>query len=139
MMRSLTAGALLAAVALLPNLPANAVTIDADAKASVSAPAADTPVARNGQLHVCGLKLCNQNNEPVQLRGMSTHGIQWYSSCIKTASLDALATDWKADILRISMYVAKEEDGYETNPRKFTDMVHGYIEEATKRGMYALV
>lgn len=130
MMRNLMAGVLLAAVALVPNLPATAAT---------PAPAADTPVSRNGQLHVCGLKLCNQNNQPVQLRGMSTHGIQWYSSCIKTASLDALAFDWKADILRISMYVAKGEDGYETNPRKFTDMVHGYIEEATKRGMYALV
>jgi endoglucanase len=99
--------------------------------------AAATPVAINGQLHVCGTKLCNQYNKPIQLRGMSTHGIQWYANCIKPASLDALATDWKADILRISMYV--QEGGYETNPRKFTDLVHGYIEEATKRGMYALV
>ena len=99
--------------------------------------AAGTPVGINGQLHVCGTKLCNQYNKPIQLRGMSTHGIQWYANCIKTASLDALATDWNADILRISMYV--QEGGYETNPRKFTDLVHGYIEEATKRGMYALV
>ncbi len=126
MIRSLLAGALLTAATLIPTTaPATA------------APAADTPVSRNGQLHVCGVKLCNQNNQPVQLRGMSTHGIQWYANCIKTASLDALAYDWKADILRISMYV--QEGGYETNPRKFTDMVHGYIEEATKRGMYALV
>ncbi|MFD8491713.1 cellulase family glycosylhydrolase [Amycolatopsis sp. NPDC059657] len=96
-----------------------------------------TPVAINGQLHVCGVKLCNQYNKPIQLRGMSTHGIQWYAQCVKTASLDALATDWGADILRIAMYI--QEGGYETNPRKFTDLVHGYIEEATKRGMYALV
>jgi endoglucanase len=96
-----------------------------------------TPVEINGQLHVCGTKLCNRYNKPIQLRGMSTHGIQWYSQCIKSASLDALANDWKADIFRISMYI--QEGGYETNPRKFTDMVHGYIEEATKRGMYALV
>ncbi|MFB6719360.1 glycoside hydrolase family 5 protein [Kribbella sp. NPDC056345] len=130
MMRYLMAGVLLAAGALVPNLPATA---------AIPAPAAETPVSRNGQLRVCGLKLCNQNNQPVQLRGMSTHGIQWFSSCIKTASLDALAYDWKADILRISMYVAKDDGGYETNPRKFTDMVHGYIEEATRRGMYALV
>ena len=103
---------------------------------TVSAPGG-TPVSINGQLHVCGTKLCNQYNKPIQLRGMSTHGIQWYANCIKTASLDALATDWKADVLRISMYI--QEGGYETNPRKFTDLVHGYIEEATKRGMYALV
>jgi endoglucanase len=96
-----------------------------------------SPAAINGQLHVCGVKLCNQFNKPIQLRGMSTHGIQWYAQCVKTASLDALANDWNADILRISMYI--QEGGYETNPRKFTDLVHGYIEEATKRGMYALV
>ncbi len=103
MIRSLTAGALLAAAVLLPSLPATAVPVD---PATAATPLADTPVSLNGQLHVCGLKLCNQNNKPIQLRGMSTHGIQWYASCVKTASLDALANDWKADILRISMYVA---------------------------------
>ncbi|MEV0793507.1 cellulase family glycosylhydrolase [Kribbella sp. NPDC050459] len=121
MIHSLLAGALLAASALLP----------------VSAQAADTPVGRNGQLHVCGTKLCNERNEPVQLRGMSTHGLQWYANCLKTASLDALANDWNADILRISMYV--QEGGYETDPAKYTDLVTTLIEEATKRGLYALV
>ncbi|MFD5245741.1 cellulase family glycosylhydrolase [Amycolatopsis sp. NPDC058340] len=96
-----------------------------------------TPVSINGKLHVCGVKLCNQYGKPIQLRGMSTHGIQWYSQCVKTASLDALANDWKADILRVAMYI--QDDGYESNPRKFTDMMHNYIEEATKRGMYVLV
>jgi endoglucanase len=97
----------------------------------------DTPVAKNGQLHVCGTKLCNERNVPIQLRGMSTHGIQWYPQCVKSQSLDALAGDWGGDIFRIAMYI--QEDGYETNPRLFTDRVHSYIEEATKRGMYALV
>ena len=41
-------------------------------------PPGTTPVAINGQLHVCGTKLCNQYNQPIQLRGMSTHGLQWY-------------------------------------------------------------
>ncbi|MEU4767088.1 cellulase family glycosylhydrolase [Actinosynnema sp. NPDC023794] len=98
---------------------------------------AGRPADVNGQLRVCGVQLCNQHGRPIQLRGMSTHGIQWYSQCVKAASLDALANDWGADVLRISLYV--QEGGYETNPRKFTDMVHGYIEEATRRGLYALV
>ncbi|MBP2474383.1 endoglucanase [Crossiella equi] len=96
-----------------------------------------SPAAVNGQLRVCGLQLCNKNGKAIQLRGMSTHGIQWYSQCVKSASLDALAGDWGGDVLRIAMYI--QEGGYETNPRKFTDMVHGYIEEATKRGLYALI
>ena len=39
---------------------------------------AQTPVAKNGQLRVIGTKLCNQYGNPIQLRGMSTHSIQWY-------------------------------------------------------------
>ncbi|WP_083957779.1 cellulase family glycosylhydrolase [Herbidospora mongoliensis] len=96
-----------------------------------------TPVAANGQLSVCGTKLCNENGKQIQLRGMSSHGIQWYNQCLNTASLDALATDWKADVLRISMYI--QEGGYETNPRLYTDRVHSLIELASARGMYAIV
>ncbi|GGW22525.1 cellulase family glycosylhydrolase [Streptomyces xantholiticus] len=103
-----------------------------------TAPTTDsTPVGVNGQLKVCGTKLCNQYGKPVQLRGMSTHGLQWYSQCVTGGSLDALATDWKADVLRISMYV--QEGGYETDPRGFTDKVHAIIEQATARGLYAIV
>ncbi|MGW0841682.1 glycoside hydrolase family 5 protein [Streptomyces sp. NPDC002787] len=107
------------------------------APAATTAPSAATPVAANGQLAVCGTKLCNQQRKTIQLRGMSTHGLQWYSQCVTNGSLNALATDWNADVLRISMYV--QEGGYETDPRRFTDLVHSAIEQATARGMYAIV
>lgn len=112
------------------------------APAKVPAPAhakvpSGSPVAINGQLKVCGTKLCNKAGKPIQLRGLSSHGLQWYSQCLTNGSLDALANDWKADVLRISMYI--QEGGYETNPRKFTDQVHALIEQATARGMYAIV
>ncbi|BCB78857.1 cellulase family glycosylhydrolase [Phytohabitans flavus] len=100
-------------------------------------PGSGTPVANNGQLRVCGTKLCNQQGRPVQLRGMSTHGIQWFPNCYNNAAFDALATDWRADVVRISMYV--QEGGYETNPRLFTDRVHSYIEQVSARGMYVIV
>ncbi|MEU7900821.1 cellulase family glycosylhydrolase [Nonomuraea sp. NPDC049152] len=105
--------------------------------ATTQAGGSGTPVEANGQLAVCGVRLCNERGEQIQLRGMSSHGLQWYSQCLNTASLDALATDWKADVLRISMYI--QEGGYETNPRLFTDRVHNLIEMATARGMYAIV
>ncbi|MFG2516344.1 cellulase family glycosylhydrolase [Streptomyces sp. NPDC048584] len=97
----------------------------------------DTPVDINGQLHVCGVNLCNQHDRPIQLRGMSTHGIQWFSQCYNTASLDALANDWRSDLLRISMYV--QEDGYETDPAGFTSRVNGLVDMAEARGMYAVI
>ncbi len=99
----------------------------------------NTPVAQNGKLKVCGTQLCNQYNQPIQLRGMSTHGIQWYGwgNCLTESSLDALAYDWDADILRISLYV--QEGGYETDSVGFTNQVSRLIEEATERGIYALI
>ncbi len=108
--------------------------------ASVSTPpppTGRTPVAINGQLHVCGVNLCNQYNRPIQLRGMSTHGLQWFARCYNNASIDALANDWQADLLRVAMYV--QEGGYETNPSGFTSQVNNLVDMATARGMYAMI
>ncbi len=112
---------------------------------TLTADSSDTPVSRNGQLHVCGTQLCNEHNQTIQLKGMSSHGIQWYGwqgsntgkACLTTASLDILANTWKASIMRISMYV--QEGGYETNPTAFTNQVNALIDEATRRGIYVIV
>jgi hypothetical protein len=98
---------------------------------------AQTPVAINGQLTVTGTKLTNQNGYPIQLRGMSSHGIQWYNQCLTDASLDAVANDWGADVFRISMYI--QEGGYETNPTYYTNLVKTLVNKVTARGMYALI
>jgi endoglucanase len=103
----------------------------------VYAQTAPTPVSKNGQLSVCGTKLCNQYGKPIQLRGMSTHGLQWYSQCLTDASLNALAYDWGSDVLRISMYI--QEGGYESNPVGFTNQVKSLVNKATELGMYALI
>ncbi|GAA0444217.1 endoglucanase [Actinoplanes capillaceus] len=100
-------------------------------------PVNGTPVGINGQLKVCGTKLCNQYGKPIQLRGMSTHGIQWFPNCYTDAALDALATDWNSDLFRVSMYV--QEQGYETDPAGFTTRVNNLVDEAEQRGMYALI
>jgi hypothetical protein len=102
-------------------------------------PVSTTPVGINGQLHVCGTKVCNQYGKPIQLRGMSTHGLQWYGwgDCLTPASIDALANDWKADILRISLYV--QEDGYEINPIAFKAQVDQIFDQAVSKGIYAIL
>ena len=107
------------------------------ATSTPTTPVATTPVGINGQLHVCGVNLCNQYNRAIQLRGVSTHGLQWFAPCYNTASLNALAQDWTADLLRISMYV--QEDGYETDPAGFTNQVNALVDQAEARDLYALV
>jgi endoglucanase len=76
---------------------------------------------------------------------MASHGIQWYGwqgsntekACLTTAALDTLAYSWDASVLRISMYV--QEGGYATDPTGFTKQVNALIDEATRRGIYAIV
>ncbi|BBH71091.1 endoglucanase [Actinoplanes sp. OR16] len=117
--------------------PSPSASVSSSPSPSTSQPSSGTPVEVNGNLRVCGTKLCNEHGGVVQLKGMSTHGLQWFPSCYTDASLDVLANDWNADLLRISMYV--QEGGYETNPSGFTAQVNNLVDKATARGLYALV
>jgi len=96
-----------------------------------------SPVAVNGQLSVCDVNLCNENGEPIQLRGISSHGIQFFPDCLNENSLDALRNDWNADFIRIAMYV--QEGGFETDPEGFTAKVNEAVEQATALGLYAII
>ncbi|MFI7596849.1 glycoside hydrolase family 5 protein [Actinoplanes sp. NPDC049681] len=125
-----------------PAKPTTAPTTAAPAKPTTTAPPASpaprgTPVAINGRLRVCGTQLCNKNNKPVQLRGMSSHGLQFFPNCVNAGSLAALRNDWNADFIRLSMYV--QEGGLETDPARFTAKVNGLVDQATKLGLYVIV
>jgi endoglucanase len=109
----------------------------AAAPVASAAPPAGTPAAVNGQLHVCRVNLCNQAGTAIQLRGMSSHGLQWFGSCYNATTLGVLANDWKSDLFRIAMYV--QEGGYETNPAGFTSQVNTLVDQAEAAGMYALI
>lgn len=117
--------------------PSPKKTTRAPAAAKPKAAAAGTPVAVNGRLSVCGVNLCNAAGEAVQLRGMSSHGLQFFPNCVNKNSLDALRNDWNADFIRLSMYV--QEGGLETDPEGFTAKVNGLVDDATALGLYAIV
>lgn len=96
-----------------------------------------SPVAVNGQLSVCGVHLCNRSGTPIQLRGMSSHGLQFFPNCVNAGSLSALRNDWKADFIRLSMYV--QEGGLASDPTGFTNKVNGLVDTATSLGLYVIV
>ncbi|TDX10039.1 cellulase (glycosyl hydrolase family 5) [Petrotoga sibirica] len=62
-----------------------------------------------------GIKtLGDEEGNPIQLRGMSTHGLQWFPEILNENAFAVLANDWEANVIRLAMYVG--EDGYATNP-----------------------
>lgn len=118
--------------------PTGAPTSAPTSEPPPSAPS--TPLARHGKLRVCGMHLCDQVGAITQLRGVSTHGLQWYGwnkRCLGPGALDLLANDWKADLVRIALYV--QEGGYETDPAGYRAQVDTLVDEIGKRGMYALI
>ena len=48
----------------------------------------------NGKLHVEGSKLVDQNNNEVQLRGVSTHGLAWYPQYVTNDCFATLKKLW---------------------------------------------
>ncbi len=98
---------------------------------------AGSPVAVNGKLSVIGSKMVNECGNPVQLRGMSTHGLQWFNQCVTPSSIQALAKDWNADILRAAMYI--QEGGYVTNPSYYKTVIDKIVDECGKQGIYVVI
>jgi len=97
------------------------------------------PISEYGKLKVVANHLCDVNGQPVQLRGMSSHGLQWYGwgDCVNETSLDALAYDWQSGIFRVSMYV--DEGGYKTDPAGYKAAIDTMVDEAMERGMYVIL
>lgn len=84
---------------------------------------AETPVKRWGQLQVRGAQLCDQNGQPVVLRGISLGWHNLWPRFYNSGAVRTLARDWHASVIRAAMGV-KIEDNYLENP-KFALRVHG--------------
>ncbi len=84
-------------------------------------------------------QLCDKSGNPIQLKGMSTFGLQWGDGewILNDAAFDTLAKDWKCDVIRLAMYVA--EEGYATKPAELLQKVEKGIQLASDRGMYVVV
>ena len=89
-----------------------------------------------GQLQVIGTQLCDVQGKPVQLKGMSTMGLQWYGGIVNKAAFTALAKDWQCDLIRLALYVG--ENGYATRPG-LKDLVIKGVELAIQEGMYIII
>lgn len=98
---------------------------------------AGSPVAINGKLKVSGTNLVNECGYPIQLRGMSTHGLQWFGNCICDESLNVMVTQWKIDLFRVAIYV--QEGGYVKNKDGYKTQVDHWVDECEKHGIYCLI
>ncbi len=99
-------------------------------------------VATYGKLMVQNGKLCDQNGNMVQLRGMSTHGVQWFSNIyVDPTAISTLVDKWNINVLRVAMYV--QESGYATNAVKSEAEWNTYIDSVSslcaQKGIYCII
>ncbi|MDP4182656.1 MAG: cellulase family glycosylhydrolase [Bacillota bacterium] len=93
-------------------------------------------VSANGKLKVVGTQLCNQAGQPIQLKGVSSAGLQYYGDYMNANSIKWLRDDWGVTVIRAAMYTA--EKGYITNP-SLKDKVKEIVNACTDLGLYVII
>ena len=96
-------------------------------------------VTYNGWLHTDGAQLKNEKNELIQLRGVSSHGIEWFPDCFKYEEMEILKKDWNINVVRIAMYTDAGNTGFVHNPDFNMNKVCEIVDNAIKLDMYVIV
>jgi endoglucanase len=97
----------------------------------------DTIVAKNGQLRLEGRNLVNEDGKPIQLKGMSLFWSQWSGQFYNKDVIHALATDWKAGVVRAAMGI--EMGGYLSNPVAQEALIETVVAAAIDEGIYVII
>lgn len=95
-----------------------------------------------GKLHVNGKFLSDKNNKPVQLKGISTHGIAWFPQYINKDTFKTFKEDWNMNVIRLSMYT-EDYGGYcssDNNQKEYLkSLIYKGIDAAKELNMYVIV
>lgn len=94
----------------------------------------------NGALRVQGTQLVDKNGSPVQLRGISTHGLAWFPDYVNEACFQQLHEEWQANVIRLAMYTA-EYGGYCTGGDReaLKQLIDDGVSFAENQDMYAVI
>ncbi len=95
----------------------------------------------NGALHVEGTGLFDSAGQRVQLRGVSTHGVQWYPQYVNEGTFRELRDKWNMNAVRLAMYTAEggwcEADSVKRSG--FRELLAQGIEAARAADVYAIL
>lgn len=124
-----------------PEETASSPSAEASEQASQpSAPIGDGFAAEHGALKLDGAQLVDQDGDPIQLYGMSTHGIAWFPQFVSYDSFKTLRDDWNTNCVRLAMYT-HEYNGYCAggDQEYIKSLVRTGVDAATDLGMYVII
>ena len=91
-------------------------------------------------LAVDGTRLVDSQGSPVQLKGISTHGLAWYPDYVNADCFAQLKEEWGIDVIRLAMYTG-ESGGYCTGGDReaLKELVRSGVKYATDCGLYVII
>lgn len=93
-------------------------------------------------LKVKGTQIVNAKGKPVQLKGVSTHGMSWYPEYVNQKAFTQMKKKWGINTVRLAVYTA-EYNGYCTGDAKNRKTLEKKIDDgvkyATKAGLYVII
>ncbi len=115
-------------------------TENVDGTAQTGKEEKENAVSALSPLSVEGTQLVDNEGNPVQLRGVSTHGLSWYPEYVNEACFRQLKEEWGADVVRLAMYTA-ESGGYCTdgNQDALKELINAGVKYATECGLYVII
>ena len=99
---------------------------------------ATDPVKQYGQLQVKGAQLCDQQGEPVILRGVSLGWHNLWPRFYNKKVVQTLKQDWNCSVIRAAMGIMIE-DNYLENPEFAMQCMTPVIEAAIKQNIYIII
>ncbi len=103
-----------------------------------------TALEEHGKLSVKGTKLVDENGEPFQLKGISSHGINWDvgEPFVNKKALKAIRNKWGSNCFRVAMYT-QDYNGYcvtdEASQKKLLGTIDKAVKAAKSLGMYVII
>jgi len=95
-----------------------------------------------GKLSVTGSRLTDSAQNPVQLRGLSSHGLAWFPEYVNAPFMQQMKTDWGCNVFRLAMYTASHGGyctGSEEERQNLKDTIHRAVGIAEELGMYIII
>ena len=105
--------------------------------------ASETPVGKHGALSVKKVSaytaptIVDKNGNAVMLRGVSTHGAQWFPQYINKDAFQSLRDEWGINTVRLAIY--PREGGYIGNEGTLDKKIEEGVEAAKSLGMYVII
>ena len=114
------------------------------ATVTVNNKSSDTPVGEHGALSVKKVDayqaptIVDEHGKAVQLRTVSTHGVQWFPQYINKDAFQSLRDEWGLNAVRLAVY--PREGGYlQGNQALMDQKIQEGVEAAKELGMYIII